>query len=360
MKTRRKSALGLVISVAMTLGGSSIAYAEKLNQSSNPSLLHEIFVGSHLHTMTVMGDKLFVTGHDGAGMSSDGGRTWNSLSALNAADIMSWTSTPTSILAGGHVGLFKSTDKGLTFKKVKFFGSVTDVHAIGSSGRVVYIGSPQIGFLISDNGGSTWKLRNAKIGQGFMGSMLIDPKNPKRIVAPDMSQGLVTSADGGLTWTSFGGPPGPMALAWNPKNRKVIAAIGMMTSGITSNGGKTWTEISVPTGAAAIDFSADGKNLIVASLVGTKAEIFSSANQGKSWQQSSSPPAAKKQLAMDPNMPGMDHLNSTETSRPVALALGTFGVGTSAVFVTAIFLRKKDQATLAAKRTSLTSRGSSQ
>lgn len=357
MKTRRKKGLGLAIIVAIAFGGTSAAFADNPVKSSNPSTSHQIFVGGHLHTMTAMRDRLFVTGHDGAGMSDDGGKTWIPLTSLKEADIMSWTSVASTILAGGHVGLFKSTDKGLTFKKVKFFGSATDVHAIGASGKVVYLGSPQVGLLISNNGGNTWKVRNAKIGQGFMGSMLIDPKNSKRIIAPDMAQGLVTSTDGGLTWSGFGGPPGPMAVAWNAKNQNDIAAIGMMTSGFSSNGGKTWTEMSVPNGAAAIDYSSDGKNLLIAALVGTKAQIYSSANQGKSWQESATSPALKKQIAMDPNMPGMAHSTPTPTNRPVALTLGTFGVGTSAVFVSAIFLRKKDRAKMATRKTVAASRG---
>ncbi len=323
-----------------------------------PSLMKQIYVGDHLHTMSVMGNRYFVTGHEGAGISYDGGISWKPISTLDGADVMSWTTSTQGILAGGHFGLFRSTDKGLTFRRITFFGSTSDVHAIGAFGKTVYLGSPQVGLLMSTDGGTSWKIRNAKVGQNFMGSMLVDPKNPKRIIAPDMSAGLAMSSDAGLTWSPLGGPAGPMAVAWNPKNMKEIASIGMMDSGLSIDGGKTWKELRLPSGAAAIDFSADGKKLIVGVLVGKKAHISTSLNDGKSWSTPIPTPTAKKVAAMDPNMPGMDHVELASANRPLALTLGTFGIGTSSVLVTALLMRRKDRAKIASKKSASATRGS--
>lgn len=351
------------LSIEMTIAGVFLAGSLPLaNAAINPthstsSMTNQIYVGDHLHTMSVLGHRFFMTGHESAGMSDDGGKTWSPMSSLNGADVMSWTTTSKTILAGGHFGLFKSTDKGTTFKKIKFYGSTSDVHAIGASGKYIYLGSPQVGLLMSTDTGATWKMRNAKVGQSFMGSMLVDPKNPKRIIAPDMSAGLTISSDGGLTWSSLGGPAGPMAVAWNSKNMKEIATIGMMSGGISSDGGKTWKELRLPSGAAAIDYSSDGKELIAGVLVGNKAQIYTSINRGKTWQAPAAAATAKKVAAMDPNMPGMDHVKLASSNRPVALTLGTFGFGTSSVFVTALLLRRKDRAKIAAKKSMLASRG---
>lgn len=348
--------LGIAIAAAgVVLSGSlSTAYAAS---SPTSSMMNQVYVGDHLHTMSVMGHRFFITGHEGAGMSDDGGKSWVPMSSLKGADVMSWTTTSKSIFAGGHFGLFTSTNRGASFRQVKFYGSTSDVHAIGASGKYIYLGSPQVGLLMSTDSGKTWKMRNAKVGQSFMGSMLVDPKNPNRIIAPDMSAGLAISSDGGLTWSPLGGPAGPMAVAWNPQNLKEIASIGMMSSAISSDGGKTWKELRLPSGAAAIDYSADGKKLIVGVLVGTKAQIYSSADRGKSWQTPIAATAAKKVAAMDPNMPGMNHVELASSNRPLAMTLGTFGFGTSTVFVTALLLRRKDRAKIAAKKSSLASRG---
>ncbi len=348
-----KLAIGIAV-VALSLG-SSLPLA---NASSIPSgsMMNQVYVGDHLHTMTVMGNRFFMTGHQSAGMSSNGGKTWTAISSLNGADVMSWTTASKMILAGGHNGLFRSTDNGETFKKTKFYGSTSDVHAIGASGKFVYMGSPQVGFLMSTDGGTTWKMRNSKVGQSFMGSMLVDPKNPTRIIAPDMSAGLAMSSDSGLTWSSLGGPGGPMAVAWNSKNIKEIVAIGMMSGGISMDAGKTWKEIPLPSGAAAIDFAPDGKKIYLGVLVGTKAQLYTSVNQGKSWQPSAAATTAKKVAAMDPNMPGMNHVELASPDRPLALTLGTFGFGTSSVFIGALLLRRKDRRNLANKKALLASR----
>lgn len=354
MKCIKSLGLGIGFSTLLFAGPLSAAEAAT---SPGGSMMNQVYVGDHLHTMSVLGHRFFMTGHDGAGMSDDGGSSWTPMPSLKGADVMSWTSTSKGIFAGGHNGLFRSINNGATFKKMKFYGSTSDVHAIGAAGRFVYLGSPQVGFMMSVDYGATWKIRNAKVGQNFMGSMLIDPKNPERIIAPDMSAGLATSLDGGLTWSSLGGPGGPMAVAWNSKNRKEIAAIGMMSGGISTDAGKTWKELRLPSGAAAIDFSPDGKKIYVGVLVGTKAQLYTSVNQGKSWQTSTKATSVKKVAAMDPNMPGMSHVELASPDRPLALTLGTFGFGTSSVFLGALLLRRKDRKNLAIKKAHLASRG---
>lgn len=353
----RITTLGIGITVVGMLLTGAPPEADATSKPTG-SMMNQIYVGDHLHTMSVMGNRYFVTGHQGAGMSDDGGRSWKPMSTLDGADVMSWTVSSRMILAGGHSGLFKSTNGGTTFKRIAFFGSTSDVHAIGAFGKTVYLGSPQVGLLMSTDGGTSWKIRNAKVGQNFMGSMLVDPKNPKRVIAPDMSAGLAMSSDAGLTWSPLGGPAGPMAVAWNPKNMKEIASIGMMNSGLSIDGGKTWKELRLPSGAAAIDFSSDGKKLIVGVLVGRKAHVSTSLNHGQNWSTPSPAPTAKKIAAMDPNMPGMDHVEQASANRPLALTMGTFGIGTSSVLVTALLMRKKDRAKIAAKKSALATRGS--
>lgn len=350
------------LGVGITLVGMIIASSPSgANAASQPtgSMSNQIYVGDHLHTMSVMGNRVFMTGHDSAGMSDDGGRSWKHMTTLDGADVMGWTTTSNMILAGGHSGLFASTNKGVTFKRITFFGSTSDVHAIGASGKYVYLGSPQVSLLMSSDGGRSWKMRNSKIGASFMGSMLVDPKNPKHVIAPDMSLGLAVSSDGGLTWASLGGPAGPMAVAWNPKNRKEIAAIGMMSGGYSLDGGKNWKPLHLPSGAAAIDYSTDGKRLVVGVLVGNKAQVVTSLDHGKSWQAPSRTVTAKPVVAMDPNMPGMNHAEAAPAERPLAMTLGTFGFGTSSVFITALIMRRKDRSKLAAKTGTSTARISS-
>lgn len=340
--------------IAMIVGGVFYLSNHSANSTTTSgSSKSQAFVGGDLHTLTFVDERLFVTGHEGAGVSTDGGRSWMPIASLSNADVMGWSKTSTAFLVGGHPGLFRSTDSGATFTKIDFYSDVSDVHSIGAVGDTIYLASPQVGLLASADGGVTWLLRNAQVGQGFMGSMLVDPTNPQRLIAPDMQAGLVTSSDGGITWTSLGGPTGAMSVAWNPTDREQIAAIGMNGGAISNDGGQTWKQLSLPPGSSAFAFSADGQKLCVATLVDVNARIFTSTDQGKNWNVASATTSNLSDApAMDPNMPGMDHSQVIETApqRPVAFVLGTFSLGTSAVLLGAGVLRRKDRAGNLAKK----------
>jgi photosystem II stability/assembly factor-like uncharacterized protein len=268
--------LTLGSSLSISVNAFAVDASKKIKRTS-------AFVGGDLHTLTFTKDGLFVTGHEAGSNSTDEGIKWRNIASLNNADIMGWATTNNGYLAGGHNGLYGSINRGKTFTRFNFFGKASDVHALGATSKNVYLGSPQVGLLRSMDSGKSWKVVNSKIGQGFMGSMLVDPLNPLRVIAPDMRNGLVITTDGGKTWVRFGGPSGAMSIDWNQKNRKEIVALGMGVGGITKDGGKTWSAFSVPMGASAIAFNATGSRIYVATLVGDKASILSSDDLGKHW-----------------------------------------------------------------------------
>lgn len=270
------------IITALALVSSSPATATTSVSTGHPQR-STTFVGGDIHTLTYTDNGLYVTGHLSGSLSKDEGMTWKAIPSFKNADIMGWATTDVGYLAGGHNGLFKSTNGGKSFVRFNFFGKVSDVHALGASGKTVYMGSPQVGFLRSIDSGTTWKVMNKKFGQGFMGSMLVDSSDPLRVIAPDMDNGLVLTTDGGKTWSRFGGPSSVMSVDWNRKNPKEIVALSMGAGALTKDNGKTWSTFPVPMGASAIALSPTGKNIYVAILGGEKAEILSSINVGKNW-----------------------------------------------------------------------------
>jgi photosystem II stability/assembly factor-like uncharacterized protein len=241
------------------------------------------FVGGDIHTLTFTRDGLFVTGHEGGSRSTNEGVKWKSVASFKNTDIMGWATTDSGYLVGGHNGLFRSSDGGKSFTRVRFYGKASDVHSLGATAKNVYMGSPEVGFLHSSNSGKSWEVVSKKFGEGLMGSMLVDPANPLRVIAPDMNNGLVITTDGGKSWTRFGGPSGVMSVDWNPKNHKEIVALSMGAGSITKNNGKTWSTFPAPKGSSVMAISSDGLRLFVAVLAGDGAEIFSSADMGKSW-----------------------------------------------------------------------------
>lgn len=243
------------------------------------------YVGGDLHTITAIEGRLYVGGHDGVAVSTDEGQTWRSVSSLQGADAMGWAQTSRALLVGGHPGLFTSTDNGTTFTKTAGDSQVGDVHALGAAGDTAYLASPQAGLLTSDDGGATWTLRNSAVGQTFMGTILVDPSDPQHVIAPDMQNGLVTSSDGGSTWTVLGGPSGAMSVAWDPTDTQRLIAVGMDGGALTSDGASTWADLQLPGGTTAATFSEDGTTLYAAALDGDTARVFSSTDKGQTWNE---------------------------------------------------------------------------
>lgn len=239
-------------------------------------------VGGDLHTVTDLGDALVVGGHAAAAISRDGGATWEDIPSLTNGDPMGWAVTDDAIFAGGHPGLFRSTDGGATFELGQIDGA-SDVHGLGGSGSTLYLASPEAGLLASTDGGASWEVRNAQVGQSFMGTILVDPEDPARLIAPDMAGGIVTSTDGGLSWTSLGGPQGAMAVTWNPADTDELVAVGMNGAARSTDGGASWEELAVPPATSAVTFSVDGGTLYAGTLREAQAEVYRSEDSGATW-----------------------------------------------------------------------------
>lgn len=67
-------------------------------------------VGEDLHTVLALDGELYVGGHARSAVSRDNGKTWQNIASLEGADAMGWASSGGGLLAGGHPGLYQSTD----------------------------------------------------------------------------------------------------------------------------------------------------------------------------------------------------------------------------------------------------------
>lgn len=363
MKRKAMASVALVGLVGAIGIGTQLGKAQNSPESGMALTTSKVMVGGDIHTLTLENNSVIISGHESAAISLDEGRNWSPIKALDGADVMGWSSNSAVTFAGGHAGLFVSPLNKNEFTRVNFFKDLSDVHAIGSSGSFAYLATPQLGLLASADAGKSWAVRSTQVGQGFMGAILVDPKNPLRILAPDMQLGLLTSFDGGRTWKSLGGPMGAMSVAWNPTNISEIVAIGMGGAEITKDGGATWSDLTLPNAAAAIAFSENGENLFAASLdEAPYAHLFKSIDGARSWSMSVTKSEAtnlngsvgKADVTMDPNMPGMDHSESASAmvltpKRPLKAVLGIFGLASTLVLASAYYLRKKSEAAKARK-----------
>ena len=238
-------------------------------------------VGGDLHALAAVDGSVYVSGHGGAGVSGDGGRTWQQLGSLDDKDGMGWAVSGSDVFVGGHAGLYQSSD-GRSFSTVPGL-PVSDVHGLGGAGQTIYLASPQGGVYASADAGRSWQARGPA-GAGIMGTILVDAKNTDRLIAPDMSAGVVASEDGGRTWTPLGGPSGAMSVARNPTDARELVAVGMGGAQRSTNGGADWTAMRTPAGIGAITFDpAKPVRMLAAALSGDRAVVYSSDDDGATW-----------------------------------------------------------------------------
>jgi photosystem II stability/assembly factor-like uncharacterized protein len=245
------------------------------------------FVGGDLHSLVVDPngtDRLYVGGHEGVAVSSNGGTTWRQLESLDGADAMAWGFQDERVLVGGHPGLFVSEDGGQTFEMRNEGLPATDVHALGAGEGVIYGASPAAGVFASTDDGRTWQLRTREVGHAFMGRILVDPREPDHLIAPDMEAGAAESTDGGRTWQALGGVGGAMWVTWDPADTDHLIVSGMGEAAESTDGGSTWRALTVPQDASVIEMDPTHPETLYAGVLdGTEAVIFVSTDGGASW-----------------------------------------------------------------------------
>jgi len=167
--------------------------------------------------------------HRGLYRSTDGGKTWNNILYINektgCADIaLDPTNTkvlyattwefrrfPYAFNSGGMgSGMYKSTDGGTTWKELsvglpkKPFGRIALTLAPSApQNMIAIVEAKETSLFISADGGATWKEQsatmNVKSRPFYFSTLVIDPKDPKRVYRPGFK--FAYSDDGGYSFT---------------------------------------------------------------------------------------------------------------------------------------------------------------
>lgn len=224
-------------------------------------------------------DVVFAATRFGVFRSTDGGASWNAAtrpgSPLHTALVWSVlfpSSNPREVLAVAEEGIFRSADGGTTWR-----GLVPPVHAVvdhssfekATRALAVHPTNPAImllgtgnGIFHSTNAGASWKHVHVRESIN-VGGIAFDPVAPNRAYAG--SDRLLTSADGGLTWTGASSHSlASLQRAWlgNFVTRRAPApAIFVNASGITlasTDWGQTWKQVPQSCGTLAVSQSGDG------------------------------------------------------------------------------------------------------
>jgi photosystem II stability/assembly factor-like uncharacterized protein len=169
---------------------------------------------------------------------------------------------PWKVISGGPgSGLYKSTDAGETWEKLKDglpeeMGKMSIAVSRSNPEKVYALiesdsNKEAGGLFVSTNGGKKWSriTNDHRLVQRawYYIEMFIDPKNENTIYV--LSASAMRSLDGGKTWETLSGTHGDYHDLWiNPDNPSNFIISNDGGSAITFNGGKSWsTQSNMPT-----------------------------------------------------------------------------------------------------------------
>ena len=144
--------------------------------------------------------------------AADGGDWQHVLGTVEAFTVFVHPNDPETVFAGTNDGVWRSTDRGATFRRTGFPDAKKQVWCFMVDSRdpkCIFAGASPIDVYRSDDGGANWrKLATPVIGthcKGPFASRVMrfaqNPKKPDEIYAALEINGVMRSTDGGETWT---------------------------------------------------------------------------------------------------------------------------------------------------------------
>lgn len=227
-------------------------------------------------------DDVYLGTHDGLFRSTDAGATWRK-AALDGRDAMSLARvSATEWWAAGHDLLMRSSDGGATWQGVSPQGLPgLDVHGFAvdpsKPGRLWAAVAGQ-GLFRSDDDGATFRQASRDVGGAVM-ALAVLPDG--RLLAGDMQQGLVTTADGGRTWRA-GLREGLMGLAVSPADSGALLATGAAIFRSTDGGAAFARVLETPNGSGPVAFAPSLPTR--AYVVGLDGVLYRSDDTGATWR----------------------------------------------------------------------------
>lgn len=173
--------------------------------------------------------------------STDGGRTWASVSELGGADFHVLERAQDVLIGGlyGEAQVLVSNNGGRLWTTRVAPGPTTDLAADPNDGSRWVAGTTN-GLFTSDDEGRSWRQRDPVVG-----CYLAWPAT-EALYRADTGGAVLRSGDGGLTWEAageLGGEPAALTAA-GPEDLYAALADGTVTR--SRDGGRTWSPVVEP------------------------------------------------------------------------------------------------------------------
>lgn len=281
----RRSALqwtGLIM-VAAIIGVVWFATVHRQNSVEAATPAPEL--GEHLHSLVVVGQDLLIGTHGATALSRDGGKTLDRVADLEGLDAMENAVSRDAkvIIVAGHDGARVSRDGGRTWADFSSGLPGTDMHGLAIDSRdprrvVAYV--VREGLYGTIDGGLSWKRLGAAPGEP-MGTGIIQGQ---RILMPTFPRGLLESKDGGSSWTLVSQEVGGTALVADPRDNRTLLLSGYGPFFVSTNAGTSWSERPIPKGAQVVAVGGQG-DLIAAGYNAEHRALLWRSNDETSWTQ---------------------------------------------------------------------------
>ncbi len=291
-----------------------------------------------------------IRGTEGVLMYQDDGSTVRSpLESPNPTDVTTGVAGPLgddrtyAAVIDGRVLL--SVDGGCNWEAQGALGS-GDWRLRAAGERIYAFDMRSTAGARSDDGGLSWTPFDA--GEAFIGLPVVDPFDPTRLRGLQ-SRGVVTTADGGDTWTAGAGLPGTLGTPadgdLSATNLEIAVVGGSGGAWRTSDAGGTWLPIIEDAAVTALAIHPDDPAVFFAQSTDGEGvrTISRSADSGGTWARQVD--STQIELSVEPELwpvPGNPLralaaygpvYNENTESDGVNLYIVTGGEGTRSIFV---------------------------
>jgi cysteine-rich repeat protein len=191
------------------------------------------------------------------------------------------------LYVGTTGGIFKSTDKGLTWVSASsgLVGTtVTGIEIVPSDPNTIYAGTSTGGIHVSTNAGSSWSQINNGLPTMSVNAVGVRTDLPSTLYAGMNTFGIERSLDAGGSWAASGVMGTTRQFSVDLLNPATVYAA--TTAGVfkSVNGGESWSSAGGGLPSSSIfDVAADTTSSGVVYCGPLSNRVYKSANGGQSW-----------------------------------------------------------------------------